>query len=62
MATRGAIKPGRPYVDSPVLIIFVTRCSSRPVAHQPGGPDGIIWANEVEDTAVRRDRDDAGGT
>lgn len=48
--TAGAINLARPYVDSPVLIIFVDTVFEADLSLiNRVDADGIIWANEVED-------------
>src|SRR5258708_28719852 len=48
--TAGAINLARPYVDSPVLIIFVDTVFEADLSLiNRVDADGIIWAKEVED-------------
>jgi len=48
--TAGAIELARPYVDGPVLIIFVDTLFDADLSLIKGAAaDGIIWAKEVED-------------
>src|SRR5256714_11500099 len=48
--TAGAINLARPYVDGPVLIVFVdTLFEADLSAVRSADADGIIWAKEVED-------------
>src|SRR5712691_4835944 len=48
--TAGAINLARPYVDSPVLIIFVDTLFEADLSLVKRlEADGIIWAKEVED-------------
>jgi glucose-1-phosphate thymidylyltransferase len=48
--TAGAVNLARPYVDGPVLIVFVDTVfdADLSIATHPGA-DGILWAKEVED-------------
>ena len=49
--TAGAIKLGQPYVDGPLLIIFVDTVFDADLSMIKSSPDadGLIWAMEVED-------------
>ncbi len=48
--TAGAIKLARPYVDCPVLIVFVDTLFDADLSLiRTSDADGIIWAKEVED-------------
>src|SRR5437879_9157268 len=48
--TAGAINLARPYVDGPVLIVFVdTLFEADLSAVRSADADGILWAKEVED-------------
>jgi len=48
--TAGAVNLARPYVDGPVLIVFVDTVFDADLSIiEADGADGIIWAKEVED-------------
>src|SRR5688572_30806566 len=48
--TAGAINLARPYVDAPVLIIFVDTLFDADLSlAKTTSADGIIWAKEVDD-------------
>jgi glucose-1-phosphate thymidylyltransferase len=48
--TAGAINLARPYVDGPVLIIFVDTLFDADLSlANTTGADGVVWAKEVED-------------
>src|SRR5467141_4456011 len=48
--TAGAINLARPYVDGPVMIIFVDTLFDADLSVvRRGDADGILWAKEVED-------------
>ena len=48
--TAGAVELARPYVDQPVLIIFVDTIFDADLSIVENSPDdGIIWTKEVED-------------
>src|SRR5437867_13442370 len=48
--TAGALNPARPYVDGPVLIVFVDTLFEADLSVvRSADADGILWAKEVED-------------
>lgn len=48
--TAGAVNLARPYVDGPVLIVFVDTVFEADLSVAPGiDADGVVWVKEVED-------------